>query len=150
MNSSLLLSLLSMDIYNRCSQVFGTFGGAGVFRMDGETLGDLEYLGNHATLQIGLPFDNDYSFHAELWRHNGQLIIVYEGTDNPGGNFDLEGILEGGLLNGWTVGGGFSGATQAKYAIAFFEKARSALQSRRASPPSPTARPRCCVACANN
>lgn len=112
MNRDLMLSLLSMDVYNRGAEKVEPLGGAGVYGLNGQTmLGNLTWLGNHKTL-LGMDFDNPISFHAEAWALNGEKFIVYEGTDNP---------LGGDLLFGWAVGGGVSIGSQAGYAQRFYE-----------------------------
>lgn len=121
MNRNLMLSLLSMDVYNRGAQSL-IDGAAGVYGMNNQgALGYLTRLGDHSNY-LNLPFENSISFHAEAWSLGGDLIVVYEGTDNP---------LGGDLLHGWSIGGGLSAASQAGYAQQFYEAVtgRSAFDS---------------------
>ncbi|NBB59860.1 hypothetical protein GVN18_11305 [Pseudomonas sp. ODNR1LW] len=123
MDRKVLLSLLSMDIYNRGDQNAEIPGAAGIFELNNIGIGNLIYRGDHEDI-IGVDFENSASFHAEVWRLGGEIFIVYEGTDNPAGDFDnltLNGILTGDLLNGWTIGGGYAPASQAQYAIDVYE-----------------------------
>jgi hypothetical protein len=57
------------------------------------------------------------NFYAVAYNWNGETVISYRGTTFDGGL----GPNIGDVLNGWTLGVGYSGAAQAQMAMAFYQ-----------------------------
>jgi fermentation-respiration switch protein FrsA (DUF1100 family) len=104
MNRDLFLSILSLDSYNR---------GYG-HRIN--ITGDLTKLGN-ATIGIQSDIEDNSEgvkagFFAQAYSYQGETIISYRGTD---------GLND--VLNGWTVGAGWTDVVQSNLSVEFYKAA---------------------------
>jgi hypothetical protein len=98
----LFLSILALDSYNRgygAGTVINT-GGAPI------KLGNANFLDQRGTANAA-----DKGFYGIAYSWKGEKIISYRGTDNYGlTNNPTTGATD--LLNGWTAGLGYTGASQ--------------------------------------
>ena len=111
-DSPLFAALLAMDSYNRGYHQ----GVAGLERETGTQLGEASLIkdNNSDTAKAA-------SFYATAWRVGGQDYIAYRGTDQPNPLVDPRDLLEG-----WSIGLGFSAGTQADLAQKFYEEVLAA------------------------
>jgi hypothetical protein len=110
MNRDLFLAILAMDSYNRGY-------GAGV-----NGLAETGSIGNATIRAFGEDEQKGWEaagFYAIGYTLNGERIISYRGT-----NFETTGGLASELAkdawNGWTLGAGYTGASQAQLALDFY------------------------------
>lgn len=104
MNRDLFLSILSMDSYNRgyAQRVNGL--------SDSGMIGTASIL-SQSDIRLGFAAVNA-GFYALSYDYNGETIVSYRGTD---------GLND--LLNGWTVGAGWTDQAQANLSIEFYKAA---------------------------
>ncbi len=105
-SQDLFLAILAMDAYNRGYNE-GLVGLGGI----GSQIGNATFA-VQSDINPNSP-DVAASFYAAAYNWNGQTVISYRGTD------DLS--LSADPLNGWTLGAGFSSASQATLARQFYE-----------------------------
>jgi hypothetical protein len=112
----LFLSILALDSYNRGY-------GAGVNNLNdtnGTKLGMAEILSRK-----GDPAAQATGFYGIAYSWNNEKIISYRGTDNYGlTNNPTTGATD--LLNGWTAGLGYTGASQLGMAAEFYKSVSGA------------------------
>jgi len=107
MNRDLFLAILAMDSYNRGED-------AGI-----NGLSETGAIGE-ATVREFEPKEKDgwedSNFYAIAYNWNGRTIISYRGTDDPTITSPKSDIW-----TGWTLGGGYSEASQGGLALRFYE-----------------------------
>ncbi len=103
----LMYAILSMDAYNRGYDPGIDYGG-------GNSIANATVMQESDTSLGG--DDVAAGFYAVEYMWNSDTIISYRGT-----NTGSEAELLADIWNGWTVGGGFSAASQAGLAINFYE-----------------------------
>ncbi|MFA5990133.1 MAG: hypothetical protein WC803_11075 [Sphingomonas sp.] len=116
MNSNVFYSILALDAYNRGSV-------QGVNDLPVGAIGGAIITTNSSNLLN--PEEDNTGFFGVAYSWNGQTIISYRGTDaalsfNSVSEF-LSSPLTRDIWNGWTLGGGFSGASQGQLAIRFYQ-----------------------------
>jgi hypothetical protein len=108
-SEDLFLAILSMDAYNRgYNQGLGGLGAAG------SQIGNATFTAQSNTDAEGPEVTA--SFYASAYTWNGKTVISYRGTDDP-----TPLSLVSDFWNGWTLGAGFSPASQAGLARNFYE-----------------------------
>jgi hypothetical protein len=112
-------AILAMDSYNR--------GYGANVNLSGSAIGVIQLL-NRETLGIT---SDQYAkwqaagFYAQAYNWNGENVISYRGTNFDFSLTSVEDFLNSPLIkdawNGWTLGAGFSGASQGGLAVEFYK-----------------------------
>jgi len=105
--ADLFLAILALDAYNRGYGPGMTFQGSS--DAPGTQIGD-------ATVEVATDDSESQNagFYAVAYEWQGEFVISYRGTRFPSGP-DWKDVV-----NGWTLSGGFSNATQAQMAFDFY------------------------------
>ncbi|WP_374142184.1 calcium-binding protein [Sphingomonas sp.] len=123
MNNDVLMALLAMDSYNRGPR-------PGINDLLGvQTLGSVALISTPASFQTDWANAGFFAVAYRLEKGEGdqktsQTFISYRGTDIDQvdtviGVFDLPNVRD--VWNGWSLGGGFSAASQGQLAIRFYQ-----------------------------
>lgn len=108
-SSDLFLAILALDSYHRGYD-------PGII-VTGDRLGNAQ-IGVSSNI-LGEQRTKSASFYAQAYTWNGKTIISYRGTDNTS---PLSSASD--IWNGWTLGAGFSNASQGGLAREFYEHAQ--------------------------
>jgi RTX calcium-binding nonapeptide repeat (4 copies) len=100
-----------MDSYNR------GYGAGIALPGDSASIGNAT-VGTDSTTELGLQITSNAGFFAISYSWNGQTVISYRGTDNPGLGTNANGGSD--ILNGWIAGTGTAGL-QTDLAIQFYQ-----------------------------
>jgi hypothetical protein len=123
MNRDVFLSILAMDSYSRgYSTAIDNLGA------EGTSIGNATIL-RQSDVDAGTRGRNAsfygvaYTMSASSGFNSGERVIAYRGTDDLGftGWNPISWLIDGDVWNGWGIGTGSPGGTQARLAVDFYQ-----------------------------